>query len=153
MFEMEWKCNTRVRVQSWSAFSRETRCSSMPYTLLKFTGPPFIQRRTVGLSCSMFSLSYPHAVFDGFIVAKQGKWVLMGNYTINKTHLYPTMNQIWDLGKQFNKYFKDMNLESFQFHFCFAVPPGSNFFGKTPLFFRYSGVNAANAVNLQAKRR
>ena len=31
--------------------------------------------------------------------------------------------------------------------------PGSNFFGKTPLFFRYSGVNAANAVNLQAKRR
>ena len=33
------------------------------------------------------------------------------------------------------------------------MPPGSNFFGKTPLFFRYSGVNAANAVNLQAKRR
>ena len=32
-------------------------------------------------------------------------------------------------------------------------PPGSNFFGKTPLFFRYSGVNAANAVNLLAKRR
>ena len=34
--------------------------------------------------------------------------------------------------------------------------PGSNFFGKTPLFFRYSGVNAANAanaVNLQAERR
>ena len=31
--------------------------------------------------------------------------------------------------------------------------PGSNFFGKTPLFFRYSGVNAANAINLQAKRR
>ena len=31
--------------------------------------------------------------------------------------------------------------------------PGLNFFGKTPLFFRYSGVNAANAVNLQAKRR
>ena len=31
--------------------------------------------------------------------------------------------------------------------------PGSNFFGKTPLFFRDSGVNAANAVNLQAKRR
>ena len=31
--------------------------------------------------------------------------------------------------------------------------PGSNFFGKTPLFFQYSGVNAANAVNLQAKRR
>ena len=30
---------------------------------------------------------------------------------------------------------------------------GSNFFGKTPLFFRYSGVNAANAVNLHAKRR
>ena len=30
---------------------------------------------------------------------------------------------------------------------------GSNFFGKTPLFLRYSGVNAANAVNLQAKRR
>ena len=28
-----------------------------------------------------------------------------------------------------------------------------HFFGKTPLFFRYSGVNAANAVNLQAKRR
>ena len=26
--------------------------------------------------------------------------------------------------------------------------PGSNFFGKTPLFFQYSGVNAANAVNL-----
>ena len=34
-----------------------------------------------------------------------------------------------------------------------AILPGSNFFGKTPLFFRYSGVNAANAVNLQAKRR
>ena len=33
------------------------------------------------------------------------------------------------------------------------LKPGSNFFGKTPLFFRYSGVNAANAVNLQAKRR
>ena len=33
------------------------------------------------------------------------------------------------------------------------ILPGSNFFGKTPLFFRYSGVNAANAVNLQAKRR
>ena len=31
--------------------------------------------------------------------------------------------------------------------------PGSNFFGKMPLFSRYSGVNAANAVNLQAKRR
>ena len=31
--------------------------------------------------------------------------------------------------------------------------PGSNFYGKTPLFFRYSGVNADNAVNLQAKRR
>ena len=31
--------------------------------------------------------------------------------------------------------------------------PGSNFFGETPLFFRYSGVNAANAVNLIAKRR
>ena len=31
--------------------------------------------------------------------------------------------------------------------------PGSNFFGKTPLFFQYSGDNAANAVNLQAKRR
>ena len=34
--------------------------------------------------------------------------------------------------------------------------PGSNFFGKTPLFFRYSGVNAgnaANAINLLAKRR
>ena len=30
--------------------------------------------------------------------------------------------------------------------------PGSNFFGKMPLFFRYSGVNATNAVNLQAKR-
>ena len=29
--------------------------------------------------------------------------------------------------------------------------PGSNFFGKTPLFFRYSGVNATNAVNLLAK--
>ena len=29
----------------------------------------------------------------------------------------------------------------------------SNFFGKMPLFFRYSGVNAANAVNLLAKRR
>ena len=28
--------------------------------------------------------------------------------------------------------------------------PGSNFFGKMPLFFRYNGVNA---VNLQAKRR
>ena len=28
-----------------------------------------------------------------------------------------------------------------------SVHPGSNFFGKTPLFFRYSGVNAANAVN------
>ena len=26
-------------------------------------------------------------------------------------------------------------------------------FGKTPLFFRYSGVNAANAANLLAKRR
>ena len=37
---------------------------------------------------------------------------------------------------------------------CFPKAiPGSNFFGKTPLFFRYSGVNAANAVNLQAKRR
>ena len=36
---------------------------------------------------------------------------------------------------------------------CLVAPaPGSNFFGKTPLFFRYSGVNAANAVNLQAKR-
>ena len=34
--------------------------------------------------------------------------------------------------------------------------PGSNVFDKTPLFFWYSGVNAANAanaVNLQAKRR
>ena len=31
--------------------------------------------------------------------------------------------------------------------------PGSNFSRKMPLFFRYSGVNAANAVNLQAKRR
>ena len=31
--------------------------------------------------------------------------------------------------------------------------PESNFFGKTPLFFRYSGGNAANAVNLQSKRR
>ena len=37
-------------------------------------------------------------------------------------------------------------------NFC-SFAPGSNFFGKTPLFFRYSGVNAANAVNLQAKRR
>ena len=36
---------------------------------------------------------------------------------------------------------------------CDTSAPGSNFFGKTPLFFRYSGVNAANAVNLQAKRR
>ena len=34
-----------------------------------------------------------------------------------------------------------------------SIQPGSNFFGKTPLFFRYSGVNVANAVNLQAKRR
>ena len=34
-----------------------------------------------------------------------------------------------------------------------GAAPGSNFFGKTPLFFRDSGVNAANAVNLQAKRR
>ena len=32
-------------------------------------------------------------------------------------------------------------------------PPGRTFFGKMPLFFRYSGGNAANAVNLQAKRR
>ena len=34
--------------------------------------------------------------------------------------------------------------------------PGLNFFGKTPLFFRYSGVNAANTANtanLLAKRR
>ena len=31
--------------------------------------------------------------------------------------------------------------------------PGLSIFGKTPLFFRYSGVNAGNAVNLQAKRR
>ena len=30
--------------------------------------------------------------------------------------------------------------------------PGSNFFGKTLLFFRYGGINATNAVNLQAKR-
>ena len=27
------------------------------------------------------------------------------------------------------------------------------FFGKTPLFFRYSGVNAANATNFLTKRR
>ena len=32
-------------------------------------------------------------------------------------------------------------------------PPGSILSGKTPLFFRYSGVNAANAGNLLAKRR
>ena len=41
----------------------------------------------------------------------------------------------------------------FEERFLFEIIPGSNFFGKTPLFFRYSGVNAANAVNLQAKRR
>ena len=34
-----------------------------------------------------------------------------------------------------------------------SMAPGSNFFEKTPLFFRYSGLNAANAANLQAKRR
>ena len=33
------------------------------------------------------------------------------------------------------------------------VGPGSKFFEKTPLFFQCSGVNAANAANLQAKRR
>ena len=33
------------------------------------------------------------------------------------------------------------------------VLPGSKFFGEKPLFFRYSGVNTANAVHLQAKRR
>ena len=37
--------------------------------------------------------------------------------------------------------------------FSSTSPPGSNFFGKTPILFRYSGTNAANAVNLQAKRR
>ena len=30
---------------------------------------------------------------------------------------------------------------------------GSKFFGKTPLFFRYSGVKATNTANLLAKRR
>ena len=37
-----------------------------------------------------------------------------------------------------------------------SISPGLNFFGETPLFFRYSGVNAANAVNavnLLPKRR
>ena len=31
--------------------------------------------------------------------------------------------------------------------------PGSNFFENTPLFFRYSGVNATNAANFLTKRR
>ena len=38
----------------------------------------------------------------------------------------------------------DECLMSFLF---FQKLPGSNFYGKTPLFFRYSGVNAATAVN------
>ena len=42
---------------------------------------------------------------------------------------------------------------SVQWKFDDKFLPGLNFSGKTPLFFRYSGVNAANAVNLQAKRR
>ena len=46
---------------------------------------------------------------------------------------------------------------SYRSYFIFVsncgTQPGSNFFEKTPLFFRYSGVNAANAANLQAKRR
>ena len=37
--------------------------------------------------------------------------------------------------------------------FTRCLLPVSIFFGKTPLFFRYSGVNAANAVQLLAKRR
>ena len=36
---------------------------------------------------------------------------------------------------------------------AFLFSPGSIFFGKTSLFLRHCGVNAANAVNLQAKRR
>ena len=39
-----------------------------------------------------------------------------------------------------------------QIAFSSKSEPGSNFFEKMPLFFRYSGVNAANAANLQAKR-
>ena len=33
------------------------------------------------------------------------------------------------------------------------APPGSNFIGNTPLFFRYRCVNATNAVNFLEKRR
>ena len=34
-----------------------------------------------------------------------------------------------------------------------SADPRSNFFGDTPLFFSYSGVNATNAANFLAKRR
>ena len=36
---------------------------------------------------------------------------------------------------------------------CKRLEPGSNFFGNTPLVFRYSGVNVTNAANFLAKRR
>ena len=36
---------------------------------------------------------------------------------------------------------------------CKLKEPGSNFFGNTPLFFQYSGVNATNSVKFPAKRR
>ena len=34
-----------------------------------------------------------------------------------------------------------------------SADPRLNFFGDTPLFFRYSGVNAATTTNFLAKRR
>ena len=61
------------------------------------------------------------------------------------------------LGKVFKNYLisHSISTEKIEIKILFAQTaiPGSDFIGKTPLFFRYSGVNAANALNLQAKRR
>ena len=37
--------------------------------------------------------------------------------------------------------------------YCYVTNPGRTFLGKTPQIVQYNGINAANAVNLLAKRR
>ena len=61
-------------------------------------------------------------------------------------------NNQWLKNKMYEQKNFYVSIVSF-FYLKSQTHPGSNFFGKTPLFFRYSGVNAANAVNFQAKRR
>ena len=66
---------------------------------------------------------------------------------------FETSDQMEMLISTATKLIMQLRVGHFQFFHPSTVVPGSNFFGKTPLFFLYSGVNAANAVNLQAKRR